>query len=87
MKTDINLFFYNNKKAKHEKKARQKWSLFACTGKHCIFGHLGLVFIWSCFVFSLLFVLFYVICAPVPAEGTQKCEKLQSDASNIVITA
>ena len=44
--------------------------LSACTGKHCIFGHLGLFFIWSCFVFCLLFLLFYVICAPVPAEGT-----------------
>ena len=44
--------------------------LSACTGKHCIFGHLGLVFIWSCFVFCLLFLLFYVICALVPAEGT-----------------
>ena len=44
--------------------------LSAYTGKHCIFGHLGLVFIWSCFVFCLLFLLFCVICAPVPAEGT-----------------
>ena len=44
--------------------------LCACTGKHCIFGHLRLVFIWSCFVFCLLFLLFYVICAPVPVEGT-----------------
>ena len=24
---------------------------------------------WNCFVFCLLFVLFYVICAPVPAEA------------------
>ena len=45
-------------------------SFSACTGKHCILGHLGLVFIWSCFGFCLLFLLFYVICAPVPAEGT-----------------
>ena len=29
---------------------------------------LGLV--WSCFVFCLLFLLFYVICAPVLTEGT-----------------
>ena len=40
------------------------------TGEHCIFGHLGLVFIWGCFVFFLLFLLFYVISAPVPAEVT-----------------
>ena len=40
------------------------------TGEHCIFGHLGLVFIWGCFVFFLLFLLFYVISAPVPAEAT-----------------
>ena len=26
----------------------------------CILGHLGLVFIWSCFVSCLLFLLFYV---------------------------
>ena len=35
----------------------------AGTGKLCIFtslGHLGLVFIWSCFVSCLLFLLFYV---------------------------
>ena len=32
----------------------------AGTGKLCILGHLGLVFIWSCFVFCLLFLLFYV---------------------------
>ena len=42
----------------------------ADTGKHCIFGHLGLVCIWSCFVFCLLFLLFYVISAPVPTEAT-----------------
>ena len=42
--------------------------LSARTGKYCIFGHLGLVFIWLCFVFCLLFHLFYVICAPVPAD-------------------
>ena len=35
-----------------------------------MFGHLGLVFIWSCFVFCLLF--FLVICVPVPAERTEK---------------
>ena len=32
--------------------------------------HLGLLFIWRSFVFCLLFLLFYVICAAVPAEGT-----------------
>ena len=44
--------------------------LSACTGKLCIFGHLGLVFIWSCFVSCLLLLLYYVICAPVLTEGT-----------------
>ena len=34
------------------------------------FGHLGLVFIWSCFVSRLLFLLYYVICALVLTEGT-----------------
>ena len=28
------------------------------TGKHCVFGHLGLVFIWSHFVFCLCFFCF-----------------------------
>ena len=46
--------------------------LSAGTGKLCIFGHLGLVFIWSCFVSCLLLLLYYVICAPVLTEGTQK---------------
>ena len=32
----------------------------AGTRKLCILGHLGLVFIWSCFVSCLLFLLFYV---------------------------
>ena len=45
--------------------------LSACTGKLCIFGHLGLVFIWSCFVSCLLLLLYYVICAPVLTEGTE----------------
>ena len=39
--------------------------LSAGTRKLCIFGHLGLVFISSCFVSHLLFLLYYVICAPV----------------------
>ena len=49
--------------------------LSACTGKLCIFGHLGLVFIWSCFVSCLLLLLYYVICAPVLTEGTEILEK------------
>ena len=35
-----------------------------------IISDLGLVFIWSCFVFCLLLLLYYVICAPVLIEGT-----------------
>ena len=49
------------------------WRLSAGTGKLCIFGHLGLVFIWSCFVSCLLLLLYYVICAPVLTEGTDSC--------------
>ena len=41
------------------------------TGKHCVFGHLGLVFVWSCFVFCLLFLLLCVISAPVLAEAAR----------------
>ena len=44
--------------------------LSAGTGKLCIFGHLGLVFIWSSFVSCLLLLLYYEICAPVLTEGT-----------------
>ena len=43
--------------------------LSAGTGKHCVLGNSGLVFIWSCFVFCLLFLLFYVISALVPEEA------------------
>ena len=43
--------------------------LSAGTGKYCVFGYLGLVYIWNCFVFCLLFLLFYVISAPVSAEA------------------
>ena len=50
----------------------KKLGLSAGTGKLCIFGHLGLVFIWSCFVSCLLLLLYYVICAPVLTEGTKK---------------
>ena len=50
--------------------------LSAGTGKLCIFCHLGLVFIWSCFVSCLFLLLSYVICAPV-LTGT-KCQKWSS---------
>ena len=50
---------------------REAPGLSAGTGKLCMFGHLGLVFIWSCFVSRLLFLLYYVICAPVLTEGTE----------------
>ena len=46
----------------------------AGTGKLCILGHLGLVFIWSCFVFCLLFLLFYVSLRNL-CSGT--CRKIQ----------
>ena len=49
--------------------------LSAGTGKLCSFGHLGLVFIWSCFVSCLLLLLYYVICAPVLTEGTEVIQK------------
>ena len=53
----------------------KKVGLSAGTGKLCIFGHLGLVFIWSCFVSCLLLLLYYVICAPVLTEGTKKVRR------------
>ena len=46
---------------------------YASTGEHyiCIVSDLlWLGLVWSCFVFCLLFLLFYVICAPVLTEGT-----------------
>ena len=46
----------------------------AGTGKLCILGHLGLVFIWSCFVSCLLFLLFYVSLRNL-CSGT--CRKIQ----------
>ena len=55
------------------KTSPKNWGLSAGTGKLCIFGHLGLVFIWSCFVSCLLLLLYYVICAPVLTEGTKNC--------------
>ena len=45
-------------------------SLSVGTQKHCVFGHLRLVFIWTC-LFFVLFLLFYVISAAVPAEETK----------------
>ena len=59
-------------KLKCEVSRTEKKGLSAGTGKLCIFGHLGLVFIWSCFVSCLLLLLYYVICAPVLTEGTEK---------------
>ena len=50
----------------------KKTGLSAGTGKLCFFGHLGLVFIWTCFVFCLLLLLYYVIYAPVLTERTKK---------------
>ena len=47
----------------------------AGTGKLCILGHLGLVFIWSCFVSCLLFLLFYVSLRNL-CSGT--CRKIRS---------
>ena len=48
--------------------------LSAGTGKLCILGHLGLVFIWSCFVSCLLFLLVYVNLRNL-CSGT--CKKIQ----------
>ena len=56
--------------------------LSAWNRKALYFWSLGLVFIWSCFVFCLLFLLFYVICVPVPAEGTKKVNSLPHFAQN-----
>ena len=49
----------------------------ASTGEHCIciVSDLLLGLVWGCFVFCLLFLLFYVICAPVLTEGTHKPRK------------
>ena len=47
----------------------------ASTGEHCICIVSDLLWLglaWSCFVFCLLFLLCYVICAPVLTEGTTK---------------
>ena len=50
------------------------WDTSAGTGKLCILGHLGLVFIWSCFVSCLLFLLFYASLRNL-CSGT--CRKIQ----------
>ena len=52
----------------------QMYDTSAGTGKLCILGHLGLVFIWSCFVSCLLFLLFYVSLRNL-CSGT--CRKIQ----------
>ena len=57
--------------------------LSAGTGKLCIFGHLGLVFIWSCFVSCLLLLLYYVICAPVLTEGTENSYLFDLAGNNV----
>ena len=41
----------------------------------CIFGHLGLVYIWSCFVSCLLFLLFYVILRNL-CSGTHRRNRI-----------
>ena len=63
------------------------WGLSAGTGKLCIFGHLGLVFIWSCFVSCLLLLLYYVICAPVLTEGTLVCSYFNRQEYSIFYSA
>ena len=53
---------------------KKMWSTSAGTGKLCILGLLGLVFISSCFVSCLVFLCFCkfdIICAPVPAERSK----------------
>ena len=49
----------------------------AGTGKLCILGHLGLVFIWSCFVSCLLFLLFYVSLRNLCSGTCRKIPKSQ----------
>ena len=63
------------------------WGLSAGTGKLCIFGHLGLVFIWSCFVSCLLLLLYYVIFAPVLTEGTLVCSYFNRQEYSIFYSA
>ena len=56
------------------------WDTSAGTGKLCNLGHLGLVFIWSCFVSCLLFLLFYVSLRN-SCSGT--CRKIRSLYANL----
>ena len=60
------------KKQKHD---FQVLDTSAGTGNLCILGHLGSVFIWSCFVSCLLFLLFYVSLHNL-CSGT--CRKIPS---------
>ena len=55
-----------------KKKRKETLGFSAGIGKLCIFGHLRLVFNWSCFVSCLLLLLYYVICAPVLTEGAER---------------
>ena len=48
--------------------------LSAGTGKLCILGHLGLVFIWNCFVYSLFFILLFYVSLRNLCSGT--CRKI-----------
>ena len=57
----------------------ENMGLSAGTGKRCVFGHLGLVFISSCYVFLSLFLLFYVISPPVPAIPGEKPQRIFED--------
>ena len=50
----------------------------AGAGKLCILGHLGLVFIWSCFVSCLLFLLFYVSLRNLFSGTCRKIPKIAS---------
>ena len=54
-------------------------------GKQCVFGHLGIVFIWSCFVCLLLFLLFYVISAPATGEAAQSMGFGPLDSSSFLL--
>ena len=56
--------------------------LSAGTGNLCIFGHLGLVFIWSCFVSCLLFLLFYVILRNL-CSGTHRRNRYLSPRTQL----
>ena len=57
--------------------AQQKLDTSAGTGKLCILGHLGLVFIWSCFVSCLLFLLFYVSLRNLCSGTCRKIPKVK----------